>query len=149
VQLLLNNEKLPAKAAAISMIVIMSCIYSHNFRASKLSLEKCLVSPDFCENKLLEVGRAKIARIRDNELEIIQGKKRIWVLGTDSFLQEISYINLTAIFHKEGHLQAQEIRVLRLRRLRIVVSVFPLLVIAFLFFKNYKFSFPKFEAEEQ
>ena len=104
-----------------------------------MTLAECLANPDRFDNVPLSIGGgAKIGIVHKDRFQVATGENRIWVKGTAEGLVVNEYINLKAVFHKEGYLELEQAHVLRLRRLKIVLSVIPLLVITGLFLRIYR-----------
>ena len=137
-----NNRHLAFKISFLTVAIGLSCLYSYKTENSVVTLAECLANPDRFDNVPLSIGGgAKIGIVHKDRFQVVKGKNRIWVKGTAEGLVVNEYINLKAVFHKEGYLELEQAHLLKLRRLKMVLSVIPLLVITGLFLRTYRVRF--------
>lgn len=131
------------KAITLITLIFSLCIYSRMKEDSSLTFQQCLLNPNKYDKVRLNIGHTdtKIGKVRKDGFELVESKDRISVMGNAKNLKENEYIYLQAIFHKEGYLELERIRIRRFRRLKMAVSVLPVLLVTFLFFKRYRFNF--------
>lgn len=92
-----------------------------------------------------EIGLGgKILEIKKNYF-IIEGEKReIKVIGALDKNKQDHLITGRGIFQKDGSVKLLQYHTSNLRQYKIVLSIIPILIIAYLFFKQYRFNIKKF-----
>ena len=71
----------------------------------------------------------------------VNGSDKITVMGSADGLRTNDYIDAVVVFHKEGYLELKEIYVRKMRRLKIAISVLPVLLVMWLVLRQYKLDF--------
>ena len=93
-------------------------------------------------NKEISFG-GKIIEINKNYFLIEVEKKPVKVLGSLE-KDKLNYlINGKAIYLEDGSLKAKDFHLSNLRIYKIILSIIPILLIAYLFFKQYRFDVKK------
>lgn len=106
-----------------------------------VTLQMCLRQPSRYDGQVIQVGaEATVVAIRQDGFVIRQMGKTIPVIGGNEGIVIGDFVSLIATFHSTGFLELHESYVARYRRLKILVSILPVLLIGYLFFKRYKFS---------
>ena len=99
---------------------------------------------------VIDVGNeAVVVDLLDDGFVIRQLGKDVRVKGDTKGVKRGEYVILQAKFHKPGRLEANEIRIAKKRRSKIVLSIFPAIFIIFYFLKKYRFSFHDLYFEER
>ena len=127
------------KVTGLLLTIILACLYSKS-RYENLTLHECLTSPGQCEGAVLKLGNnTRTGKVHEDSFEIRNGADKITVVGSADGLKTNDYIEMIAVFHKEGYLELRDIYVRKLRMIKIVVSVLPVLLTTWLFARRYKF----------
>jgi hypothetical protein len=134
-----SNRYLYIKVTLLMLTVAFLCFYSYREESAEVTLGDCMADPGYFDKTLLDIGGgAKVGRVGKDGFELLKGENKIWVKGVAEGLGVNEYINVKAVFHKEGYLHLGQAHVLKWRRLKIVLSVIPVLVIAGLFLRAYR-----------
>ncbi len=139
-----GNKYYKIKIIVLIFIIFLACIYSQKKYCSEITLQECLLNPERLDMATLTFGNnTKVGKVQKDRFELLNGINKIAVIGSVEGLKTNDYIELISIFHKEGYLELKEIYVRKLRRIKVGVSVVPVLLIAWLVLKQYKFDFEK------
>ncbi len=125
----------------VSSLTLLSLLCIHFAHHSPwLSLDACLKNPEKFDGELVTSFREpRISEIYSDGFLLTQkAGDSIKVLSDTSGLVINKYVGLSATFHKEGHLKAIHLKVSENRRYKIGLSIIPVLLIAFLFFRFFK-----------
>lgn len=123
----------------LALLILLGCLYSQ-YRYGNLTLHECLTSPDQCDGASLKLGNnTRAGKVREDGFEILKGDNKITVIGSADGLKTNDYVEMIAVFHKEGYLELKDIYVRKLRELKIFISVMPVLFVLWLFIKQYRF----------
>ena len=81
-------------------------------------------------------------------LSDVAGKIYFWLVvrfreDYPKSLKSNEFVSLRATFHKEGYLTVKEMHVHRYRRLKIAISILPVMIVGWIFFRKYKFNSKK------
>ena len=111
----------------------------------------CLENPDRFDGEVIEVGGEATVRDRLPDGFTIEYLGQIVrVDGTHPHLKKREFLSLIAVFHKEGPwLESLDIHIARYRRLKIVISVLPVIGVGFLLIIRYRFDPGRFEFVER
>jgi hypothetical protein len=121
----------------------MFCFYSW-VEYHELTLKECLSNPEPCHGATLRVGNESKARhVQNDRFELVKGTERITVYGAVNGLLEDDHVELNGIFHKEGYLELRKIYVRKLRQWKIVLSVLPIFLVAWMLSRKYRFDTKK------
>jgi hypothetical protein len=82
---------------------------------------------------------ARVVQILQDHFIIQQLGVKMRVKGDPLNASRGDFIRLKAVFHKENYLEVVRLYVDKGRRSKIIFSIFPALLVIFLFFKTYKF----------
>jgi hypothetical protein len=150
-QTLKNNNSKPwsfsrtAKVIVCLLLMLGLLAYGKLFNPA-VTLEMCLEDPERFDGKLIGVGmEATVVELLSEGFIIREMGKTIKVIGTAEDIKPGDYITISAVFHKEGWLDLKASYVATYRRLKMVVSLFPALLIIASFFIKYRFDFVQFE----
>ena len=111
-----------------------------------ITLQMCLKEPRRYDNAIIEVGtEATVDSLTKDGFILKQMGKKIKVVGSDKDLKTGEYISLLAVFHNEGWLELKKIHVAKNRRLKILTSLLPVLLVFYFFFRHYRFHCQTFE----
>jgi hypothetical protein len=116
-----------------------------------ITLKMCLDNPERYDGVTIEVGgEATVGeRLRDGFTIVYLGEI-VRVKGTHPHLRKREYLSLIAVFHKEGPwLEAIDIHIARYRRMKIALSILPVIAVGLLFVKRYRFDFGCLEFRER
>jgi len=140
-----SNNYRTQKIVVLFFVIILLCIYSHRNRSAvALHYHECLLEPEKYEGRELIVKNdAVIGEIFEDKFEIVQHNKKIMVRGVTESLKSNEFVSLRATFHKEGYLTVKEMHVHRYRRLKIAISILPVMIVGWIFFRKYKFNSKK------
>ncbi len=83
----------------------------------------------------------------DGFLLLQKNRPSMRVVCDTTGLMKNHYIGLSAIYHKEGYLEADSIIVARRRRSKIWLSVIPVILIAGLLLRDFRFDRKRFQLE--
>jgi len=140
-----TNKYRTQRIIALSLIISLFCIHSHRNRPEiALTFRECLLSPEKYDNRELIVkNEAKTGEIFKDKFEILQGDDKITVVGPTEELKRNEFVTMRATFHKEGFLTVKEMHVHRFRRLKMVISILPVILVGWIFFRRYRFNLRK------
>ena len=116
--------------------------YYHN---PNVTLEMCLENPEKYDGRTIAIStEPTIAEIHDGWFIFNQLGQRHKVFGDAGSGSVGDFFSMKAIFHKDSDLELVALHVAKARRWKILVSILPVLVVVFLFFKYYRFSWSTF-----
>ena len=124
------------------LILILAGLIHYGYRFNpEINLSKCLIDPARYDGREVAVRpEAKvIKRLPDGFVLQVMGHI-IRVKGDPQNISQGDYVVMRAIFHKEGYLELKRIYVAKGRRLKILLSIVPAVLVLFLFFKIYRFN---------
>ena len=140
------------RSAMISLLFISLVglsIYGERFNPF-VTLRKCVSDPEKYDGSRISVGtEATVANILPNGFVLKQMNLKIPVYGQVENIAVNEFVNVVAIFHKDGYLELCDIYVAKKRRAKIITSIIPVIVIMILFFKQYRFDFKRLVIEEK
>jgi hypothetical protein len=114
-----------------------------------LKLTSCLEDPEKYDGSLVTYfSEPRIQEITASGFILHTTSGTIPVLSDTSGLRQGEYIGLTAIYHKAGYLTATRWVISKNRRYKIILSVIPVCLVAFLFFRTFRWN-RRFEFEVQ
>lgn len=129
------------KIALLSLGIAALAFSARFWESAGPDYRRCLAEPESCDGQLIPFFiDARIIRIEPDRLVISQpeGEVVIRVPGGTASIggKPGDYLEARAIFHREGWLELEAIQVAPLRRLKIAVSLLPVLAVAYLLFKT-------------
>ena len=112
-----------------------------------IAYSDCIADPAAFDGRLVEEFREPmIGAIRPDGFELLQrGETPVFVAADTSGLVSGEFAALKAVYHKEGTLTATVVQVASFRREKMVVSLFPAILVLFFFFRNFRFDAERFE----
>jgi hypothetical protein len=139
------------KISLLIAILLLLCLY--NFREAKrrsVKLETCLTAPDKFDGKeIILEGYVYVSSVSKDRFEIEQEGKKIIVMGTVADLSPGDEIAIRTIFHRQGYMTLQELHVIKLRIVKIIISIAAALFAAGLFLRRYRFTVNGFQFAER
>ncbi|MDZ7723133.1 MAG: hypothetical protein U5R06_10095 [candidate division KSB1 bacterium] len=116
-----------------------------------ITLQMCLQDPDRYDGTTITVGNEATVKNLTHDGFIIKQRGRLIPVNSARVndLKPGVFINFSAVFHKPGWLQAKEIHIMKQRRLKIWVSVIPVIVVVILFFRHFRFDFKNRQFEKR
>ncbi len=124
-------------------IALAGLIFYARTAKVELTLSQCLTDPGLYDGREVPVGlEAKVVEVRPDRLRISQLGGLIDVKvppGFDSIvprgtrledLQPGQFVQARTVFHRGGYLELRELRVASLRKIKILVSILPVLLVA-------------------
>lgn len=143
------NKKRAIRITAYFVLLVLLLVYSR-MTYPHLTLSMCLHSPDKFDGRLISVtNEITVSRITNDGFMIDHEGKDFLVRGTTKDLHKGEYITIKGIFHKEGWLELKDIHIANNRRLKIYLSMLPVLLIAIGFFLTFRFNFTRLCFEEK
>jgi hypothetical protein len=139
------------KIFMLSSILLLLCLY--NFREAKrrsVNLETCITAPDKFDGKeIILEDYVYVSSVSKDRFEIEQAGKKIFVMGTIADLSPGDEIAIRTIFHRQGYMTLQELHVIKLRTVKIIISIAAALFAAGLFLSRYRFTVNGFQFAER
>ena len=117
--------------------------YGYHFRP-KMTLKMCLDDPLRYDGKEIGVwAESKVVELLPDGFLVKEMSYTIRVVGDPQNASPGDYVRMRAVFHKEGYLELKRLYVAKEKRLKIVVSIVPVLLVLFLLFKTYRFDWSR------
>ncbi|MFC1714991.1 hypothetical protein ACFL6S_15085 [Candidatus Poribacteria bacterium] len=82
---------------------------------------------------------AESGEVYADGFEVKQSDHTIRVYGVPGDLKPDEDVNVKGVFHQEGHLTLVDMHIYRGRQTKIVVSVLPVLIVAGMLYRQYRF----------
>lgn len=135
------------KMTLLLIMILCLCYYSYlNLKDSQMSLKDCIESPESCDKEeIVIVNKWSVRNISDKGFELSFGDRIFFVNDSFEGLSEGDYISAKAVFHKEGYVEIESLHVHKLLAEKWIVSLLATILVAFIFFRNYRFDYKKFE----
>ncbi len=131
----------PLRIFIYSISLILLVLYGRYFHPF-VTLQMCLANPEEYDGFTIDVGNeAVIGEVFQDGFSIEQMGQRVRVFGPTEVARPGEFITLNAVFHREGFLVVKEMRVAERRRTKIWLSVFPVLVICFIFLRRFRLDY--------
>ena len=123
-------------------------LYGHFFFPF-VTLRMCLADPERYNGTTIVIGNeATVKQVFQDGFSIVQMNRVVRVFGPTD-VKPNEFVVLRAVFHKDGWLEAKEIKVAKKRRAKIWLSVMPALFFSLYFLKRFRFNFRSLFFEEQ
>lgn len=105
------------------------------------TLHMCLKEPQRYDGVTLTIGNEAIVHQLTADGFIIKQMGELIPVKSSktASLEPGVFVNSIAVFHKEGWLEAKQVRVMKYRRIKIGVSILPVIIITVLFFRHFYF----------
>ncbi len=127
------------------LIILCFLVFYGKYNNPTITLTMCDSDPEKFDNSFLEIGNEiTVKTIYQDSFFVHQNGNFYKVVGQSENLIPNQFISLKAIYHQDGWLELVDYHVSEKRRVKIWVSVFPVLIVLVLFFKRYTFSFKNF-----
>jgi hypothetical protein len=135
------------KMALLLAVILCSFYYSNmNLEGSETTLLDCMEEPEACDNKrVVIVNKWAVSYIGDDGFEISMGYRKVFMNYSSEGLAEGDYVSATGVFRKEGRLDVESMHVHRFLLEKWIISLIVTIIVAFAFFRSYRFDFGKFE----
>jgi len=101
------------------------------------------------EKEILLEQDVVVSRILKDQFELSQKGKKIMVTGMVQGLSVNDYISIRAVFHKEGYLTIKEAQIMKLRRLKMFMSLCAAGFVGVLFLRRYRLCIRKVHIVER
>jgi len=106
-----------------------------------ITLTMCLAEPEKYHGRLIEVANETIVQQVYNDSFTVRYLGRVvTVIGDTEGVRPGEFLSLIAVFDKSGKLLLQKKHIAIYRRWKIAVSVLPVLLILFLFLRQYRWN---------
>lgn len=125
--------------SGLVLLLIVLAYYGYRYNP-RVNLSMCLNDPlkYDCHEISIETEAKVFERLPDGFILQEMGHT-IRVKGDPQNVSPGDYVQLKAIFHKEGYLGLKHLYVAKGRRLKILVSIAPVVLVLFLLFRTYRF----------
>lgn len=142
-----SNRYRLLKMTLLLIAILFSYHYSYlNLKDSQLFLKDCMEEPEACDNKMVVIAyKWTVRNIRDDGFEISTGDGNVFMNYSSEGIVEGDYVSARGVFHKEGHLDVESLHVHKFLLEKWIISLLVAFLVAFAFFKSYRFDFRKFE----
>ena len=122
----------------LPLVMISLSVFGERHDPS-INLRMCLQDPLQYDLQMITVGtETTVKKIEIDHFVISQMGKELIVYGQCPGIHENDFIQLVGIFHKEGWLELKSCYIARYRRIKIWISIFPIIWVAVLFFKEWR-----------
>lgn len=123
------------------LLILLALLVLYGYRENPfVTLRMCLGDPHQYDGQEINIAQeATVAQLLTNGFLLRQMDQIIRVQGDSQNASPGDYVRMKAIFHKENYLELKRLYVAKGRRLKMIVSVVPVMYILFLFFKTYRF----------
>lgn len=122
------------------LLLLIGLIYYGYRYNPRVNLSMCLNDPLKYDRYEVSIGtEAKVVERLSDGFILQEMGHTIRVKGDPQNVSPGDYVRLRAIFHKEGYLDLKLLYVAKGRRLKILVSIAPVVLVLFLFFRTYRF----------
>ncbi|NIA30166.1 MAG: hypothetical protein GWP06_09675 [Actinobacteria bacterium] len=133
----------------LALVLLALSLYGKYFDPT-ITLQMCLQNPQKYDGALIEIGTETTVReILADGFTIEQMGKVVKVVGKTDNIFPNEFVSLQVVFHKGPWLELKKSHIAKYRRVKIAVSVIPVLFVFVLFFREYKFRFRKFKFVER
>lgn len=134
----------------LCLILTGLCIYG-GVNSPWLTLDVCLKDPEQYNGALVtHITEPRVGKITSDGFYLkSKGHPDIFVFSDTTGLISGEYLGITAIFHKEGHLEVQTLFIAENRRYKILLSIIPVILIAGLFFSHFHWNWKRMQFEEK
>jgi len=130
------------------IIILIAVCYYGGSHAPWLKLSTCLENPEQYDGRLVTyIREPKIEKVTSDGFILKHGGGTLPVLADTTGLRANEYIGLTAIFHQEGYLEAENLVISKNRRYKIILSIIPVFLITILFLQNFKINWKNIHFE--
>jgi len=139
------------KMFLLTAILLLLCLYNYGeAKRMMVKLETCLTTPEkFDSREVVLEGYVYVSSISKDRFEIEQEGKRISVMGAVDGLAPGDEIAIRAIFHGQGYMTLQELHIIKLRIVKIIISIAAALFVVVLFLRRYRFTLRDFQFAER
>ena len=122
----------------LPLVMVLLSIYGQRNDPS-ITLSMCLQAPQRYDLQTITIGiETTIKKIEHDNFVVTQMGRDFLVYGHCAGMRENDFVQLVGIFHKEGWLELESCYVARYRRIKIWISIFPIFLVAGLFFKEWR-----------
>ena len=125
----------------ILLLLLAGLSYYGTFNPPWLKLTTCLENPEKYDGSLVTYfSEPRIQKVTDSGFILRTTSGTIPVLSDTAGLRQGEYIGLTAVYHKAGYLTATRWIISKNRRYKIILSIIPVGLVAFLFFRYFRWT---------
>ncbi len=123
------------------LLALTALVYYGYLHYPGITLRMCVEDPLRYDGRAIGVGtETTVAALFADGFLIHHMGDTFRVLGDPGDAEPGDFIQMRAVFHCEGYLELQRLHVAKYRRLKIIVSIAPVVLVAFLFLKHYRFN---------
>lgn len=142
------------KVSIIAILILVMCYYGYlTGPDSELTYQDCISDAEYFDGHEISLSFARVSDITPDHFDLITGDETVTVRGNVKALnlKKGDFVSLKAIYKKEGFLELKEIHVHTHEFIVFPLSFISLLIVAYFFFKEFKFDFKKllFENKER
>ncbi|MFB0565714.1 MAG: hypothetical protein ACETWK_08565 [Candidatus Aminicenantaceae bacterium] len=125
----------------LGLLVVLICLVLYGYLSrDPVTLDKCLNNPIQYDGKDINVSiEATVVKLLSDGFFVRQMGRAIRVVGDPQNASVGDFVVMLAVFHKEGYLELKSLRVAKGRRLKVLISIPPALLVLFLLFWTYRF----------
>lgn len=133
---------------SLGLGIIGLCVYSGTAHPWFTTTD-CAKNPDKFDGRRIEhFSEPKVGEIHGDGFILIQkGKPSIRVLADTTGLVSNHFIGLSAVYHKEGYLEAVTLVMASKRRYKMWLSVIPVIIVGVLLLRNICWNRKEFQLE--
>ena len=133
-------ENIKRISALLLLPVVMILLSIHGQRNDpSINLRKCLQDPIRFDLQTITIGtETTVKKIEDDHFVISQIGADLKIFGTCPEMRENDFVQLVGVFHKEGWLELESCYVARYRRIKIWISIFPIIFVGVIFLKEWR-----------
>ncbi len=132
------------------VVILAFLIWYGQENDPSITLDMCVTHPKKYDGVSLTIGNeAKVYSVRKNGFVIQQMNHRIPVRGNVENLTPGARVTITAIFHQKGWLELRDIHIIKHREAKIWLSIIPVILIVFFFFRCFRFNVKKIQFERR
>lgn len=137
------------KVAGLILALLVLAAYGY-MNYPGLTLPMCLDNPGEYDGREVSLGtETRVEEILPGGFRVRQWGRYIRVEGDPQDAEVGDFVQLLAVFHREGFLELKRLYVAKNQRKKILVSILPALLVLGLFFRKYNFTWTKKRFEER
>ncbi len=123
------------------LLALLLALVYYGYRAyPEIRLADCLKDPARYDGTLITVGtEATVEQLLPDGFLVRQMGRVVRVIGDAGDAKPGDFVRFRARFHREGYLTLQHLYVAKARRAKVAVSILPVLLVAVLVVKTYRF----------
>lgn len=124
----------------VLVLILVGLVYYGYRNNPSVGLQVCLDNPLGYDGREIGVGtEATVVRRLTDGFIVKELGRTIRVEGNPQEASPGDFVRMRGVFHKEGYLELKQLYVAKQRRLKILISIVPVLFVLVLFFRTYRF----------